>query len=304
MQLAVHRRTAIALLVIVLAMISGHAQAENLPPINSPATIEYHSGKFIWGDLLTDNPSIAAKFYTDLFGWTAQPVALTTSSGSKPYIVLSNDGRPVAGVALRPKRMRDEAHGRWVSYVSVPDVSQALATAVAAGGRVISKAKNLPDRGTQAVFADAEGAILGLMHSVTGDPGEYLPDPGDWTWAELFARDPAAAGGFYQKVAGYEFMPDTRTPRTDDFVLISGGYSRASVLPVPDRPKAHPVWLFFVRVANVKETVAKAVTLGGRVAVAPSDTPDQYWRAVIVDPSGAHLGVVEIEAPASGKEQP
>ena len=304
MQLALHSRTATALLVIMLGMTAGHIPAANLPPINSPATAEYHAGKFIWGDLLTDNPSVAAKFYADLFGWTAQTIALTTSSGSKPYIILANEGRPVAGVALRPKRMEDEAHGRWVGYVSVPDVSQALATAVAAGGRVISKAKNRPDRGTQAIFADAEGALLGLMHSATGDPGEYLPDPGDWSWAELFARDPAAAGGFYQKIAGYEFMSDARTLRSDDFVLVSGGYSRASVIPVPDRPKAHPVWLLFVRVANVKETAAKAVALGGRIAVAPSDTPDQYWRAVIVDPSGAHLGVVQFDDGAPEKEQP
>jgi uncharacterized protein len=295
MHFSPHGRTATTLLVIAFGIISGPTRAADLPPINSPAVPEYHSGKFIWGDLLTDNPSIAVKFYTDLFAWTAQTVERTTSSGSKPYIVLCNKGRPIAGIALRPKKMTDEAHGRWVGYVSVPDVSQALAKAVASGGRVVSKVKNLPDRGTQAVFADAEGAILGLMHSTSGDPGEYLPDPGDWTWAELFAREPAAMGGLYQKVAGYEFMPDTRTPRPDDFILASGGFSRASIIPLPDRPKAHPVWLLFVRVANVRETVAKAVALGGRVAVAPSDTPDQYWRAVIVDPSGVHLGIVQLD---------
>jgi hypothetical protein len=283
-------------------LLTGAATAADLPPLNDPPTQESHPGKFIWGDLLTDNPTAATKFYTELLGWTAQTVDRTTKSGPKPYVILSNQGRPVAGISHRPKQMGDQAHGRWVGYVAVPDVAQSLATATANGGRVISKTKDIPQRGTQAIFADPDGAILGLMHSATGDPAEYLPEPGDWTWSELFARNPVAAGKFYRDLAGYEFMPDTRTPRPDDYILVSGGYSRASVIPLPDRPKAHPVWLLFVRVANVRETVARVVALGGRVVVTPTDEPTKYWRAIVADPDGGHLGLVQLDAPTGAKE--
>jgi hypothetical protein len=97
-------------------------------------------------------------------------------------------------------------------------------------------------------------------------------------------------------------MPDTRTPRPDDYILVSGGYSRASVIPLPDRPKAHPVWLLFVRVANVRETVARVVALGGRVVVTPTDEPTKYWRAIVADPDGGHLGLVQLDAPTGAKE--
>jgi predicted enzyme related to lactoylglutathione lyase len=305
MQLAAQSRTVTTLLLMLLGITSGFAQATNLPPINSPATAEYHPGKFIWGDLHTDNPSMAAAFYTALFGWTAQTVERTSSSGAKPYIILSNGDQPVAGVAFRPKRVGDEGYGRWLGYVSVPDVAQARAAVAAAGGRLFSPPKNLPDRGTQALFADAEGAILGLMHSSTGDPGEYLPQLGDWTWAELFARDPAAASRFYHGVIGYEPVVDNRgDDGHSSFVLVSGGYSRASVNQVPARPKAHPVWLLFVRVAHIKDTVALAVSLGGRVVVPPGTGSTGNWRAVIADPTGAHLGVVELDEPAPEKKQP
>ncbi len=280
------------------------AAGADLPPLNSPATTEFYPGKFIWGDLFTVDPAAAEKFYTGLFGWTAATIERTTSSGTHPYIVLSVGDRPVAGITMRPVRMQDEVHGRWVGYVSVPDVAKALDAATAAGGHVEARAKDRPQRGMQGIFTDAEGARLGVMHSNSGDPGEYLPQLGDWTWAELFARDPAAAGSYYQTVIGYDRIPDTRTDRPNNFILVSGGFSRASVTTVSARPKAHPAWLLFVRVASVKDTVARAVSLGGRVLVPPSDAPTEYWRAIIADPTGAHIGVVELEEAPQGKEQP
>jgi hypothetical protein len=280
------------------------ATGADLPPLNSPANTELHPGKFIWGDLFTADPEAAEKFYTGLFGWKSTAIERTGAKNTHPYIILSVGGRPVAGIAQRPGKMKDQIHGRWVGYVSVPDVDQALAAAAAGGGHVLSRAKDRPARGAQGIFTDSGGAMLGVMHSSSGDPGEYVPEPGDWAWAELLARDPGAACLFYHSVAGYEWIPDTRTDRPNNFILVSGGYSRASVTTVPDRPKAHPVWLLFVRVASVKETVARAVSLGGRVIVAPSDAPAEYWRAVIADPAGARLGVVEIEDTSATKEQP
>ncbi|HEX7501517.1 MAG TPA: VOC family protein, partial [Polyangia bacterium] len=198
----------------------------------------------------------------------------------------------------------ETAHGRWVGYVSVPDVAKALAAATAAGGRVLFPAKDLPRRGTQAIFADPEGAELGVLHSSSGDPGEYASEPGDFVWAQLFARDPAAEGRFCASIAGWEVLPDTRGDRPNVFVVASGGYSRASVAPLAPRPQAKPGWLLFVRVADVKAAAAKAISLGGRVLVAPSDAPTAHWRAVIADPTGAVIGLVQLQEPGKPKEQP
>lgn len=281
------------------------AGAADLPPLSDTTpTGEHFPGKFIWADLFTPDPAAAQAFYTGLFGWEATTVERTTKSGTHSYLVLANGGEPVAGVAGRPLRGPGTVQGRWVGYVSVPDVAKALAAATAGGGRVLFPAKDLPQRGTQAVLVDPEGAELGVLHSSAGDPGEYAPDPGDWTWAQLFARDPAAEGRFYASIAGLEVMPDTRSDRAGVFVLASGGYSRASVAPLPPRPQARPGWLLFVRVADVKAAAAKATSLGGRVLVAPSDAPTDYWRAVIADPTGAVIGLVQLQESGKPKEQP
>ena len=182
----------LAVILFGIAVLTAHGA--DLPPLNTPPTSDFYTGKFIWGDLFTDNPAAAEKFYTGLFGWQGSTVERSTPSGIHHYTVLSVGDRPIAGIALRPARMKDEVHGKWVGYVSVPDVARAIAAATAGGGHVFFPIKNFAHRGTQAVFTDAEGATLGVMHSSTGDPGEYLPGTGDWTWAELFARNPTAAG--------------------------------------------------------------------------------------------------------------
>jgi hypothetical protein len=281
------------------------ARGDDLPPLNSPPSAEFFAGKFIWADLYTADPAAAARFYTSLFGWEAATLSRTGPSGKvHPYVALSNDGRPVAGIALRPARMEVAVHGRWVGYVSVKDVPQALAAATAGGGRVLFPARSLPQQGMRAVLIDPDGAELGIMNSSSGDPAEYAAGPGDWVWSELYARDPAKAGQYYRSVAGYEVVPDTRTARADSFVLVSGGYSRASVLPVPNRPKARPIWLLFVKVASVNDTIARATALGGRVLRAPSGNSTEYDKAIIADPAGAVIGIVQLESSPPAKEQP
>jgi predicted enzyme related to lactoylglutathione lyase len=294
--------TAKALGLVLFGAVAMAAAADFPPLSDTTLTGEHFPGKFIWADLFNADPAAAQAFYTGLFGWEATTIERPTPSGTHSYIVLANGGEPVAGLAALPSRMQDAVHGRWVGYVSVPDVAKALAAATAKGGRVLFPAKDLPRRGTQAIFVDPEGAELGVLHSSAGDPGEYAPDTGDWTWAQLFARDPAAEGRFYASVAGLDVLPDTRDDRPDVFVLASGGYSRASVAPLPPRPKAKPGWLLFVRVADVKAAAAKAISLGGRVLVAPSDAPTEYWRAVIADPTGAVIGLVQLDEPGQPKE--
>jgi uncharacterized protein len=281
------------------------AGAADLPPLGdtTPAG-EHFPGKFVWADLFTAEPAVAQTFYSGLFGWQATTIERTTKSGTRSYIVMTNGGEPVAGIGHRPSRMSDAAHGSWIGYVSVPDVARALATATAAGGRVLFPAKDLPQRGTQAILVDPEGAELGVLHSSSGDPGEYATDPGDLTWAQLFASDPAAEGTFCSSVVGWESLPDTRSDRPNLFVLTSGGFSRASVAPLPPRPQAKPGWLLFFKVADVKASAAKAISLGGRVLIAPSDVPTEYWRAVIADPTGAVIGLVQLQESGKPKGQP
>ena len=283
------------LFLLAAAAVTATVRADDLPAINSPATADFYPGKFVWADLLTSDQATAATFYTHLFGWTAATVDRSSPEhGSLSFIVLSNAGRPVAGIALGPKRLRSETRGHWLGFVSVDDVTRSLALAVGGGGHVLSPEKVLPQRGTQAILTDQEGAILGIVHSSSGDPGEFRAEVGDFTWAEVFARDTARAALFYRTVLGYGISLDSRADRNGAYLFASGGYARASLAPLPtDRPGAHPAWLLFVRVANLDDAIARTAALGGRVLVEPRDISDSSRIAVIADPVGAAIGLVE-----------
>jgi len=263
------------------------ADVPKLPPLSTVSDSPRLSGKFVWADLVTDNVTVAQQFYSRLFGWTF--------AGYGDYLVAANDERPLCGMFQRPRPAdRTDARPRWFGYISVPDVARAQRTITKSGGRVLAAPRKLPGRGEQAVFADPEGAVFGVVKSSSGDPPDFLAEPGDWIWVELMSRDARKAGAYYRAVAGYEVVENDTSARPDDFVFVSKGYARAAALTIPgDRPQLQPTWLLFVRVKSVSECVAQVGGLGGKVLLAPNERIFGGKLALIADPTGAEVGVVE-----------
>ena len=257
-----------------------------LPPLTTVAGNPRLPGKFVWADLVTDDVPAAQKFYGGLFGWTFREVG--------DYVVVEHDHRPLCGMFQRPRPTDRVAEPRWFGYISVGNVGRAQRTVTQAGGRVLSAPQPMPGRGEQAVFADAEGAVFGVVKSSTGDPEDFLADPGDWIWIQLLSRDARQAAEFYRAVGGYEIIENVTTNRLSDYVLTSEGYARATVRTIPDtNAQVQPAWLPFVRVKNVAESVALAKQLGGKVLVEPRHELLDGNVAVVADPTGAAIGILE-----------
>lgn len=143
------------------------------------------------------------------------------------------------------------------------------------------------------------------MKSASGDPEDFLAEPGDWIWVQLLSRDPRKAAEFYRTVAGYEAIENTRSKLEDDFVLAAGQYARATVRGIPkEREKVRPSWLPFVRVLNVGESVVLAKQLGGKVLLEPRPDLFNGKVAAIADPTGAAIGLLEWDktSTAEGKQ--
>ena len=205
-----------------------------------------------------------------------------------------NDDRPLCGMFQRPRPTDREAQPRWFGYISVGNVGKARRAVTEAGGRVLAEPKKMSRRGEQAVFADVEGAMFGVVKSSSGDPEDFLADPGDWIWIQLLSRDARKAAEFYRAVAGYEIVENTATNRQSDYVLTSEGYARATVRTIRNPgTKVQPTWLPFVRVKSVAESVALAKQLGGKVLIEPKPELLDGKVAVIADPTGAAIGMLE-----------
>jgi uncharacterized protein len=282
------RRSGAALEAAALLGWALHAAAgPALPPLSTVPGSPKLPGKFVWADLVTDDVAAARQFYGQMFGWTFQDWG--------GYVIASNDERPLCGMFQRPRPAgQDEAKPRWIGFISVRSVEQAQRAVTKAGGRVMAPAQAFPKRGEQAILSDPEGAIFGVLKSSSGDPPDFLADPGDWIWVQLLSRDGRKAAEFYRAVAGYEIVENTTTNRLSDFVLTSKGYARATVRTLPaDAEKVRPTWLPFVRVKNAAEAATRAGQLGGKVLIDAKPELLGGRVAVVADPTGAAVGLLE-----------
>jgi uncharacterized protein len=288
-----------ALVLCVAGAATVAAAPFELPPLVEPPSAEHHVGKVIWADLMTPDLAGAKAFYGGLFGWTFRDI----HAGKTDYAVADLDGQPVGGLFQGLARPGQRRHPAWLTFIAVRDVDAARQTALAQGAKVVFEPRTYPQRGRQATLTDPEGAFFAVLASPSGDPSDVLPLPGDWIWSALLTPAPDKDAAFYQAVFGYDVFELPSGDGLEHVILSSDGYARASVNSLPSGSKhTHPRWLNFVRVLDVKAAAAKAVALGGRVLVAPHVDGHGDMMAVVADPAGAALGLMEWPETDSQKE--
>lgn len=283
-----------ALVATLLSAFSLGAMAADLPPINDPPTGIFQRGKLVWIDLLTVDLPAARRFYGALFGWTFTDFGDLGSKGRNAYSLAWLDGVPVAGLAEKAAAPEQKRKARWIAFMSVADVPAAVKSVVARGGRVFVAPRNVPARGELAVVLDPDGAPFGLINSASGDPPDALPAVGEWIWAIYQSPDASRAAAFFQDLGGYEVVEDDPLGQAPHFLLATGGYARASLVEISaERSGLRPDWLYFVRVGNLRDSLARVRELGGTVLMDPKPEVLDERLAVIADPTGAPLGLLE-----------
>jgi predicted enzyme related to lactoylglutathione lyase len=112
-------------------------------------------GALTWNDLITPDPDAAARFYGELFGWTALEIP-----GAGGYRVIQNGGRSNGGMTSRP-----DMPPAWLPYFGHPDIDALTARIGDLGGRALGEPVTVP-AGRFAVLADPQGAVFAAL---TGD---------------------------------------------------------------------------------------------------------------------------------------
>jgi predicted enzyme related to lactoylglutathione lyase len=260
------------------------------PPITEPPTSHYVPGKWVWAELFTEDVSAAVRFYGKAFGWSFKEFPAERGRG---YTLALSDVEPVGGMLQREHASEKQPGSRWLGMISVPDVKAAARYAADHGGKVVVSPRLLAGRGEVALLADPEGAPFGVIHSSSGDPPDYLAGDKQWVWIELWAKNPKAMADFYSGLAGYQLEPVQRPDGSLGYFLASGGYTRCGIIPSPV-PSVAPAWLPYLRVEDVKAATKQAEEAGARVVVPPSAAVRDGRLALIVDPTGAALGLAEL----------
>jgi hypothetical protein len=283
-----------AIAALLLGVTGGAMAAASFPPIGISG--QHYPGKFIWFDLVTDDLAAARKFYGAVFGWQFRTVDSLPAS----YTVIEHAGRNIAGMFVKAPPPGAASTARWLALMSVNDPAAAVRYVESQGGSVIVPLAAIAGRGTHVLFRDPQGAVFGVLKSESGDPADTPVADGDFFWLDLLARDPKKAAEFYQGLAGYEVNLREVGPGVTRAVLAAGGYSRAGIAVLPAAVK-QPGWLPYILVDDVAGTLNKARVAGGKVLVEPRADLLESNLAVIADPRGGVLGIVNwVYSPAAG----
>src|SRR4051812_37027991 len=225
-----------------------------------PLIDTYAPGTFCWADLGTPDAAAATRFYTALFGWTAEDRPMGPDAS---YTMLHADGRAVAALYHQEAAQHGPPH--WLSYISVASATDAATRAKALGGTLLMEPFDVLDVGRMAMVQDPAGAVVALWeprrHAGAGVAGE----PGSICWNELATTDTSRAGAFYTALLGW--TADAQPMGGTEYTVFSAeGAPRGGMMaiapPGAGRPVA-PHWLVYFAVNDCEGTTALAQALGG-----------------------------------------
>ena len=284
----------LAVLALALTVTSCSTTPINLPAVAGTGGSAALPGKVIWRDLLTDTPEQTRAFYAELFGWTFE--ALDGDDGE--YTLIRHNGELIGGMVNQLHLPTTADISQWVTVLAVRDAEAAAATLLDAGGTVFSPPTSLGARGTIAVVADPQGAVLALLQTDGRDPADTgaTVATGAFLWDELWATDVDAASDFYQRMAPFEIKQldfEVADQSITYRVLSTQGKPRAGIRPNPV-PEMGPMWVNYLRVDNLAamtDIVARVPALGGGVLSPPTARPEGGYVAVITGPSGAGIAL-------------
>lgn len=112
---------------------------------------------------------------------------------------------------------------------------------------------------------------------------------------ELSTTDLSKAKTFYTKLFDWK-LQDVKMP--DDYTLIdaNGGTGGGMMQnPVPGAPSS---WLAYVVVDDIKASTERARALGATIKRDVTEVGDAGWLSILVDPTGAPLGLWKPKARA------
>jgi uncharacterized protein len=121
---------------------------------------ETKHGQFSWNELATTDPAGAVKFYTQLFGWTAQEFPMPEFNYTVVRMAGADSGQ--GGIMPTPPTAKGMPPA-WISYVTVDDVDATAKQAEKLGGKIMAGPQDIPEVGRFAVILDPQGAAIAVI---------------------------------------------------------------------------------------------------------------------------------------------
>jgi predicted enzyme related to lactoylglutathione lyase len=231
------------------------------------------------------------------------------STGENPLWredLMNNLGMPVIGLGAR---IPDYAHLplQWMPHIQVADVAASVGRALGLGGSQLMHGKDDDGNSQWAVLLDPNGAAFGIIPIVSAEavppadgtePRDDEEGMGRIAWLDLTVSDASATRDFYRQVVGWsvqEVEMDDEERRYSDYNLLSDDgspaagvcHARGVNLGLP------PVWMIYLPVGDLAESLRRVGAEGGEIIKATRGSDGEYAAAVMRDPVGACLALVQ-----------
>jgi len=115
---------------------------------------------------------------------------------------------------------------------------------------------------------------------------------GAFSWAELATTDVEGAKKFYTSLLGW--TTELAPVEGMSYTLAKAGDERvAGIMSTKCQGgEISPQWAVYITVDDVDATASKAVELGGKILMPPTDIPNVGRFAALADPQGVMFSVI------------
>jgi uncharacterized protein len=257
-----------------------------------PEVTAYPPGYPAWADLGTPDIAVSRRFYCALFGWYSYELSLPERNDYVMFTLGGVDGPEVAGM----QGLTDDTQPpSWTCFFRSDDIDATLAIVEAEGGRELVEPSDVAHLGRFAMCSDSQGAEFALWLPFDRTVGAGVADePCTRCWVELACHDTQEARRFYGKVFGWDAVERQYEPGAAPYTNWKvGDWSVAGMVQLNDRfpPGFRPHWIPYFWVSDCAEATERAVGLGARVHVRPTDIRPGCF-SVLTDPTGARLALL------------
>lgn len=254
------------------------------------------TGDIVWYELTTPDVDGSKDFYEAVVGWTFGEAAQEYGG----YRMINRSDGGFAGGVL-PLTFEMKQHGavpRWLAYISVPDVDEAVSRIEAAGGKAWMPATDIPNVGRVALLSDPQAAPFYIMTPIppANDPNAksdvFSADAQQRVgWNELQTDDVEGARSFYGEQFGWvadEFMD--MGPIGKYYFWDHNGTRLGALFNAANGQPAH--WRFYFRVPSIGAAKDLIEAKGGTLHMGPHQVPTGDYVIIGSDPQGAEFALV------------
>ncbi|HYJ80682.1 MAG TPA: VOC family protein [Longimicrobiaceae bacterium] len=261
------------------------------------STSSHAPGTFCWVELAAHDPGAAKRFYTGMFGWTADESKFGPGDDDV-YTTYRLDGRDAAAQSTMDQQRRGMGiPSHWLSYVSVASADESAGRVGGLGGTVLMEPFDVMDLGRMAIVQDPTGAVLALWQSGKHTGVGVRDEPNSLCWNELATTDAERAGAFYSGLFGWGTQAMEGGGGMPYTMFTSGEAMAGGMFQVTPDMQMPSVWLPYFAVEDADAGAERARSLGASLIVPPTDIPKIGRFSLLQDPQGAMVYIIKLEYP-------